>query len=118
MMVYCCWFIVIYISLLFRWKCKKTKKINFKPPLPSALTIALGKARNWETQVSQLCRLQWQMHSAKRIYLKKQVLPSAGLRHSAKIFKFFSLLSVTLGKEFFFKKTNFFAECCTRQRFF
>ena len=60
--VYCVelWFLIYIYALLFTWKSKKQKKIVVA--LPSAMTIALGKARKIAATISQICRL----HSAKK----------------------------------------------------
>ena len=60
----------------------KQKKLNFFTSLPSVMTMTLGKARNLRHSASQLCRVPWARHSAKKI--KKTALPSAYLQHSAK----------------------------------
>ena len=62
---------------------QKTKKIVVA--LPSAMTIALDKARKIAATISQICRVQWPLHSAKKIKKIKNALPSA--------------LAVALGKE-------------------
>ena len=46
---------------------QKTKNKNFDVALPSAMTIALGKAGKIEATISQICRVQWPLHSAKKI---------------------------------------------------
>ena len=75
----------IYIyALLFTWKSKKQKKIVVA--LPSAMTIALGKARKIAATISQICRVQWPLHSAKKI---KKIIINASP----------SALAVALGKE-------------------
>ena len=70
---------------------QKTKKNVVA--LPSAMTIALGKAGKIAATISQICRVQWPLHSAKKILKKiKNALPSA--------------LAVALGKENFLKNKN------------
>ena len=83
----------------------KTKKnLNFFTSLPSVMTMTLGKARNLGHSASQLCQVPWARHSAKKIKKncfaeclptalgkenpkkRKQALPSARSRHSAKNF--------------------------------
>ena len=62
---------------------KAKNKKKFAVALPSAMTIALGKAGKIAATISQICRVQW---PAKKILKKiKNALPSA--------------LAVALGKE-------------------
>ena len=69
-LIYCVklWFLIYIYAPLFTWKSKKQKKIVVA--LPSAMTIALGKAGKIAATISQICRVQWPLHSAKKI-LKK-----------------------------------------------
>ena len=85
-LIYCVelWFLIYIYALLFTWKAKNKKK--FAVALPSAMTIALAKAGKVAATISQICRVQWPLHSAKKILKKiKNALPSA--------------LAVALGKE-------------------
>ena len=84
---------------------KTKKKLNFFTSLPSVMTMTLGKAGNLGHEASQLCRVPWARHSAKKIKKKrfaeclptalgkenpknrKQALPSARCRHSTKHLK-------------------------------
>ena len=49
---------------------QKTKKRNLEVALPSAMTIALGK-ENFKKNKKHAFRVQWSLHSAKKIKNKK-----------------------------------------------
>jgi len=83
-------------------KAKNKKKRNLEVALPSAMTIALGKENLKIKNKKHAFRVQWSLHSAKKIKNKiKNILCRVPVQAKR------------------FKKTDFFAECrsCgTRQR--
>ena len=62
----------IYICTVVYMEKQKTKTKKFVVALPSAMTIALGKAGKIAATISQICRVQWPLHSAKKIKKNKK----------------------------------------------